>query len=346
MEDFQMRAKNENFPELKEWPWYVDDSVLKCTQEKSEIILHHLNSIEPDCIKFTKEEEENNKLPALDLEMNVNRKTKKVQFNVHYKKTNTNITIKKKSNHKESVKKGIIKGYGDRARALCDPQYLKTELTNIEEVFMENGFTRNEVRNAMRTKRPSDETTAVEEEEETCRGMVLMPNIPEFTTKFNNIARKHKFKTANKANNKVRDLTSNAKTPLGDKNSKVVYNIPCKCEENAYTGETDRMWKTRQKEHESKVRLTKRDIENGDLESATERMNTGDGGLAKHSTECEKEIDWENAKIVGKENNKTKRKMLEGVETVKQKCKGKNPLNAFNQMIHWQSTIYSFLGNN
>ena len=119
-----------------------------------------------------------------------------------------------------------------------------------------------------------------------------------------------------------------------------------KCEENAYTGETDRMWKTRQKEHESKVRLTKRDIENGDLESATERMNTGDGGLAKHSTECEKEIDWENAKIVGKENNKTKRKMLEGVETVKQKCKGKNPLNAFNQMIHWQSTIYSFLGNN
>ena len=143
-------------------------------------------------------------MPALDLEMNVNRKTKKGQFNVHYKKTNTNITIKKKSNHKESVKKGIIKGYGDRARALCDPQYLKTELTNIEEVFMENGFTRNEVRNAMRTKRSSDETTTVEEEEETCRGMVLMPNIPEFTTKFNNIARKHKFKTANRERSDVK----------------------------------------------------------------------------------------------------------------------------------------------
>ncbi len=346
MEDFQMRAKHENFPELNEWPWYVDDSVLKCTKEKAETILNHLNNIEPDSIKFTKEEEENNMLPVLDLELNVNRKTKKIEFNVHYKKTNTNVTIKKKSNHKESVKKGIIKGYGDRARALCDPQHLKSELTNIEEVFVENGFTRKEVRNAMRPKRPPDETTAVEEEEETNRGMVLMPNIPEFTTKFNNIAQKHKFKTANKANNKVRDLTANAKTPLGDKNSKVVYNIPCKCEENAYTGETDRMWKTRQKEHESKVRLTKRDIENGDLERATERMNTGDGGLAKHSTECEKGIDWEHAKIVGKENNKMKRKMLEGVETVKQKCRGKKPLNAFNQMIHWQSTIYSFLGNN
>ena len=60
-------------------------------------------------IRFTKEEEIDNKLPSLDLEMNVNRKKKKVEFNVYYKKTNTNITIKKRSNHKESVKKAVIK---------------------------------------------------------------------------------------------------------------------------------------------------------------------------------------------------------------------------------------------
>ena len=344
MEDFQMRGKHENFPELQNWPWYVDDSVLKCKKEKAETILNHLNNIEPDYIKFTKEEEENNKLPVLDLELNVNRKTKKIEFNVHYKKTNTNITIKKKSNHKDSIKKGVIKGYGDRARALCDPQYLKSELKNIEEVFIENGFTKKEVRNAMRPKEPPEEAEE-EEEEESSRGIVLMPNIPEFTNKFNNIARKHNFKSANKTNNKVRDLTTNAKTPLGNKNSKVVYNIPCKCEEHAYTGETDRMWGTREKEHKNKVRLTKADIEKGDLESATKRMNDGDGGLAKHSTECTQGIDWEHAKIVGKENNRTKRKMLEGVETIKQKHMGRKPLNSFNQMIQWQSTICSFQGN-
>ena len=27
MEDFQMRAKSIEFPELEEWPWYVDNSV-------------------------------------------------------------------------------------------------------------------------------------------------------------------------------------------------------------------------------------------------------------------------------------------------------------------------------
>ena len=90
------------------------------------------------------EEEDNNKLPVLDLELNVNRKTKKIEFSVHYKKTHTNITIKKRSNHKTSTKRGIIKGYAERAKALCDPQYLESEMKNIEEVFKENEYERSQ----------------------------------------------------------------------------------------------------------------------------------------------------------------------------------------------------------
>ena len=130
MEDFQMKAKSENYPELNSWPWYVDDSVLKCEQYRSTEILNHLNSIEPEFIKFTKEEEENNKLAVLDLGLNVNRKRKRVEFNVHYKKTNTNITIKKKSNHTERTKRGVIKRYAEREKVYCDPEYLHYELKN------------------------------------------------------------------------------------------------------------------------------------------------------------------------------------------------------------------------
>ena len=122
MEDFQMRAKTEDFPELAHWPWYVDDSVTKCKKRRSKEILDHLNSIEPDHIKFTMEEEEDTRLPVLDLALMVNRKTKKIEFTVHYKKTHTNITIKKNSNHRDSTKSGVIKGYVERARALCDKQ--------------------------------------------------------------------------------------------------------------------------------------------------------------------------------------------------------------------------------
>ena len=62
------------------------------------------------------------------------------------------------------------------------------------------------------------------------RGIVVMPNIPDFTPKFNKIARQHGFQVANKTECRVKDLVRKAKTPLGDKKSSVVYNIPWKCE--------------------------------------------------------------------------------------------------------------------
>ena len=170
-----------------------------------------------------------------------------------------------------------------------------------------------------------------------------MPNIPTFTNRFNSIARRHRFQVASKADFKVRELTTKVKTPLGDKNSNVVYNIPCKCERYTYTGETCRKWSTRRKEHESKVRLTKKDMEEGNTERAEQRMNENDGGLARHSTVCQEGIDWEHAKIIGREKGWTQRKMLEGVETVKEKARGHTPLNTCNQMDHWQPTIYLYM---
>ena len=109
---------------------------MKCRKDRTDEILEHLNNIEPDHIRFTKEEEVDGRIAVLDLDLSVNRRTKKIEFGVHYKKTHTNITIKKISNHKESIKRAIIKGYADRARALCDKQNLEAEL---ETLFKSSG---------------------------------------------------------------------------------------------------------------------------------------------------------------------------------------------------------------
>ena len=113
---------------------------------------------------------------------------------------------------------------------------------------------------------------------------------------------------------------------------------------NTHTGETYRKWETREKEHKDKVRLTLEDIEKGNTEKAKERMNSGDGGLAKHASSCTMGIDWENAKIVGRESRWTQRKYLEGIETLREKNKGvvPLPLNSYNQLDQWQSTLYGF----
>ena len=73
-------------------------------------------------------------------------------------------------------------------------------------------------------------------------------------------------------------------------------------------------------------------------------MNTGDGGLAKHNSTYEKTIDWNNAKIIGRETRTTQRKLLEGVMTLKEKKKGKVPLNTYNQLEPWQPIIFQYMG--
>ena len=97
---------------------------------------------------------------------------------------------------------------------------------------------------------------------------------------------------------------------------------------------------TREKEHKDKVRLTKQDIDAGNMEKAVERMNTGDGGLAKHASTCPYEVDWDNVKIVGREKGWTQRKYLEGIESLRQKNKGVTPLNSYNQLKQWQPILF------
>ena len=94
-----------------------------------------------------------------------------------------------------------------------------------------------------------------------------------------------------------------------------------------------------------KARLTQQDIANGNTQKALERMNTGDGGLAKHNAYCEYEIDWEGARITGRETRTDQRKFLEGIKTLEEKNKGRIPLNSYNQMEPWQPTIYAYLDN-
>ena len=44
------------------------------------------------------------------------------------------------------------------------------------------------------------------------------------------------------------------------------------------------------------VRLTKEEMENKRYDRAENRMNSGDGGLARHAVTRKQEIDWEKSK--------------------------------------------------
>ena len=86
-------------------------------------------------------------------------------YSVHYKKTHTNINVKKRSNHPESMKRAVIKGFADRARALCDKKHLAVELHSMEDVYVANGYPRETVRRFMEQGTQQKDKREQEEQE-------------------------------------------------------------------------------------------------------------------------------------------------------------------------------------
>ena len=323
------------------WPWYVDDSTLKCKSHEADQILDHLNSQEPGIIVFTKEEEQQGNLAVLDLKNMVNRRTKKVEFTVNYKTTHTNINVKAKSNHPDNMKRAIMKGFSERARALCDDEYLEDEIKNIEDTFVANGFDRDTVREYMKEQETEERT----EDEEEIRGIVVVPYLKGFSEKFKRIAKKHGFRVAHKPGTKIKTSRKLSQEPLGKKQTNVTYRIPCECEKYVYTGETSRMFETREYEHQMKVRSTHQDIRDGKIESAESRMNSGDGGVSRHSIECSQNIDWENCSITAVERNSKERKIRESIESERERNFGRTVLNQYEQIPHWKAVLEKFFNS-
>ncbi len=71
------------------------------------------------------------------------------------------------------MKRAILKGFTDRARALCDEKHLAEELKHIKDVFVANGYPRETVRGFMEQRH--QQTDKKEQEEQESRGTVTIP---------------------------------------------------------------------------------------------------------------------------------------------------------------------------
>ena len=107
-------------------------------------------------------------------------------------------------------------------------------------------------------------------------------------------------------------------------------------------GETQHLFQTRKKEHIDKVRLTNEDLRRGNTLLAKKRVGKEDGGLARHTTECQSGVDWENAEIIARERGLKQRKILEGIESLQQRHYGMKVLNNFDHVDTWRPELNSF----
>ncbi|KAJ8923888.1 hypothetical protein NQ315_006664 [Exocentrus adspersus] len=122
--------------------------------EKFEQALDKLPT-KPKCwfrIQFNTEVEEDGKLPFRD--GLVSRKADGTLGQTVYRKpTHTDRYLNKDSNHHPRQKRGIIKTLVERVRRICDLEDIEKELKHLEEAFVTNGYSNQEIKRAVRPNR-------------------------------------------------------------------------------------------------------------------------------------------------------------------------------------------------
>lgn len=144
--------------------------------------------------------------------------------------------MKQRSNHPDSLKRAIIKGFADRARALCDEKHLAEKLHNIEDVCVANGHPRVMLRR-FREQRLQQKDSQEQEEQES-HGVVTVSYLRELPEQFRRIADPHSFCAAFRPGRKVKKLKHTCQEPLGERQKCVVDKISCDYQSAVYIRET------------------------------------------------------------------------------------------------------------
>ena len=166
-EAVMQRLENTVLPllEIKLWVRYVDDTFVILKRSKLEETHHTLNNVFAG-IEFTREEEENGKLPFLDVLVQ-RLPNGQLETTVYRKQKHTDQILNFGSNHPLAHKRSCIKTLFRRARTHCSTiQLRKTEEKHLFEAFMKNGYPKNFILRCLASK-PRRNTQQLETKKQT-----------------------------------------------------------------------------------------------------------------------------------------------------------------------------------
>ena len=279
------------------WKRYVDDTfaLLETNDEESlDRFLESLNSQE-DSIKFTLEKSQNDCIPFLDVY--VVKTNNGFETKVFRKSTHTNSYIHYFSGHSNDIKRGVIVGLFLRAFRLCSPQYLDNELDSIKNSFLDLAYPQWFIDLALSKARNiyfSSNDNCSNWNKDGLKVITLPYNqrLKEITSMLDD--KVHKFVFQYK--NTIKKCICN--NQFGRRNNEIekgVYVINCNDCNLAYVGETGRQFKTRLEEHARAI-----------------RYNDSKSALAAHCWNENHHMNFKDSKIVYRESNEKRRRVIEG----------------------------------
>ena len=290
---------------------YVDDTHDRFPDRpNSQEFLAILNQQEPR-IQFTAEYENDAKeLNYLDITIK-NSNNGSYEFKVFRKDAITNVQIKENSCHDKSTRDGVFKGFLSRAKAICSPQHLQSEIEFLTDVFISNGYKRIQLEKLItesnRPRRVGNTTLTIPQ-------YTSMPFVPGLDGPLKKAFRKAGCKLAFKAPQNLSSiLTSSNKPKLPLNSNRGVYFIPTGCNKG-YTGETGKQIDTRTNEHA-------RAIFKGDA---------AHDAIAAHKSVCDCTDRLEETQILAVEPVWYRRKVREALEICRLKT-GPNDAHGINK---------------
>ncbi|XP_065356466.1 uncharacterized protein LOC135962995 [Calliphora vicina] len=293
----ELRANN---IEIKFITKYVDDLFAIIRKSDEEKILKTMN-VYHNKIQFTIEREKNMSIPYLDI--NIIKDNGRIRTNWYTKPTSSGRMVNFNSTQPLKMKISTATNLIRKVLQISDVEYRKTNINRIRKILTKNSYptymTNNLINKVLKYEKQQKNPNT--EEEKVFYSVPFIPKLTETKTMKRMITEKTTT-IAYKSNMTLRHLFTNNKTKIDKlKSDNVVYEIKCDGNERercnlVYIGTTKRMLGTRVNEH-------KTDIEKGKITTA----------LSLHVKECNHKMDFDNIKILDREQKENKRYTLESL---------------------------------
>ena len=259
------------------WLRYVDDTFTAVHKDEIDAFHNHLNEQNTD-IQFTREIEEDGKLPFLDCL--VSRNNNELRTTIYRKPTHTDRLLDESSYNPTSHKATTIKTLTRRAQLVCNtPDSLSDENKYLDRVFDKNNYNTDFIRR--NTHRVTD-TTETNRDSTSITTTAAIPYIKGTSEAIARILQPYNIRVAHRPITTLRHLLTNVKDKDEPNNRQgAIYKIECSDCQASYIGETGRNLNTRLTEH-------KRATRNGDVNNH----------ISEHHRQTNHGIDWDSAKCL------------------------------------------------
>ncbi|XP_072048674.1 uncharacterized protein [Amphiura filiformis] len=237
------------------WYRYVDDTFCVIKSSHVEEFTNHINSQDTN-IKFTREEERDGQLAFLDT-LIYRKQDGSVKIQVYRKPTHTDQYLNFSSHHPLEHKLSVVRTLLYRAETVVtDPDDKSEEIRHVKEVLHESGY---KDWTLFRT-RPKPKEQNKDSDDDSCKKgiFVTLPYVEGLSERLRRVFNSAGVSTSFKPQNSLRrSLVSPKDKTEQEKQSGVVYSIPCKDCDSLYIGESGRKLEKRLTEHKSKAASSK-----------------------------------------------------------------------------------------